>query len=517
MTDIPPPQSRFGLVPLADRIAWSTALRAALAGAAVTLWFLVPHVRPVPPGTAALALGGYAALSALAAVSPRAGRRAAVLAVNAALVLDGLLLGALMHVLGALTVPATGLVVVHVAAVSLLVSFRTGAKVVVWHALVVLCVVTLERTGGAGVVPFPSRAYAAFVLVTALAAWTTSTFAAVNERELRRRRYDAEVLHRFVADLETVHDPREVAQRLVHVAVDDLLARRALVVLEPAARTGLPLFVEPSAPVTPPWPGASREPGSLLARASAAGEPVLRRVVDAARDPWLAAVLPDARDVVCVPLRVDALGEGWLVLEVPRKQSKGVERRLLETLVQAGGHAGLALSRAAVVHELRRAARTDGLTGVLNRRAFDDTLRRELSRSERSGAPLAVVLVDLDHFKRVNDEHGHAEGDRTLRAAARALQSAARTSDLVARYGGEEFAVILPDTTAAQAMEAAERYRAAVARADTAVRVTCSLGVAGIDGATSVEQVLARADGALYEAKAQGRDRCVLAPATGVR
>ncbi|MGW6130769.1 diguanylate cyclase [Cellulomonas sp. NPDC055163] len=512
-----PHSSRFGLVPLAERIVWSTCLRVGLLGAVVALWFLTPGAR-TPPGGAGVWCAAYAVVSAITALASRAGRRIAVLAVNGALLVDGAFLGAAMHALGGVTGPVVGLIVVHVAAVSLLVSFRTGAKVVVWHALVVLCVLSIERldTGAvaAAPMPFPVRQYTAFVLVSGLAAAATSTFAAINERELRRRRYDAEVLHSLVVGLEVVHEPREIARRLVAVAVEELLGQRALVLLLPAAGTALSPLVETSAAVTTPLaPPESLHAPSLLAGVAPAGGPVLRRAIDPLADPWLTDALPGARGVVCVPIGLDKLGEGWLVVEVARRQSKGVERRMVETLVQACGHVGLALSRATLVEELRRAAQTDGLTGTLNRRAFDDALRRELLRSQRSGAPLAVALVDLDHFKAVNDQHGHVVGDQVLRGAARALRSAARGADLVARYGGEEFAIILPDTTVEQGRDAAERFRRAVAQGDTGVRVSCSIGIAGNEDRPSSEQIVRRADAALYTAKEQGRDRAVAAVA----
>jgi diguanylate cyclase (GGDEF)-like protein len=165
---------------------------------------------------------------------------------------------------------------------------------------------------------------------------------------------------------------------------------------------------------------------------------------------------------------------------------------LLWLLVQVG----------ALYREVERLARTDGLTGVANRRAWDDELPRELARAARSGKRPCVALLDLDHFKAYNDRHGHQAGDRLLKAAAAAWQGKLRKTDLLARYGGEEFGVLLPDCRLDDAMEIAERLRIAQPE------VTCSLGVAAWDGREDAARLVARADRALYAAKAGGRNRC---------
>jgi diguanylate cyclase (GGDEF)-like protein len=149
----------------------------------------------------------------------------------------------------------------------------------------------------------------------------------------------------------------------------------------------------------------------------------------------------------------------------------------------------------ALYHEVGRLARTDALTGVANRRAWDDELPLELARSARSGQPLCVALLDLDHFKAYNDRHGHQAGDRLLK------------TDLLARYGGEEFAVLLPDCELDSAMEIAERLRTAPSEC------TCSIGVAAWDGREAATELVDRADRALYAAKEAGRDRSWAEPA----
>src|SRR5829696_9110504 len=161
----------------------------------------------------------------------------------------------------------------------------------------------------------------------------------------------------------------------------------------------------------------------------------------------------------------------------------------------------------ALYREVGRLARTDSLTGVANRRGWDEELPRELARAARSGQPVCVALLDLDHFKHYNDEHGHLAGDRLLKAAAAAWEHRLRKTDLLARYGGEEFAILLPDCELGAAMEIAERLRTAQPEG------TCSIGVADWDGRQEGDELLARADRALYAAKAGGRDQCRADPA----
>ncbi len=158
-------------------------------------------------------------------------------------------------------------------------------------------------------------------------------------------------------------------------------------------------------------------------------------------------------------------------------------------------------------------ATTDPLTGLPNRRALRTGLDRGLDHAKRRGTPLSLILLDLDHFKTINDEHGHLTGDAVLRRVAEILKAHLRSTDLAARYGGEEFAVLLPDTGSDAATRTAERVRVALSAAPIefqgrSVRVTASLGVVAYPehGLTTAELVH-RADAALYTAKRAGRDR----------
>jgi diguanylate cyclase (GGDEF)-like protein len=156
--------------------------------------------------------------------------------------------------------------------------------------------------------------------------------------------------------------------------------------------------------------------------------------------------------------------------------------------------------------ELARVARTDALTGAPNRRAWDEQLALELARAARAGTPVAVALLDLDHFKAFNDRCGHQAGDRLLRETTAAWQAALREFDLLARYGGEEFGVILPGCGPGEAAEIVDRLRALTPDGETT-----SAGVAGWDGVETAEALVARTDRALYRAKRGGRDLTVVA------
>lgn len=158
---------------------------------------------------------------------------------------------------------------------------------------------------------------------------------------------------------------------------------------------------------------------------------------------------------------------------------------------------------------------TDGLTGLYNHCYFHEQLTATFEKSRAKGHPFSVVFIDIDHFKRVNDLHGHSVGDRVLLELSNQLAGFVRATDVLARYGGEEFALILGNTTSSEAYDVAERIRAHVAERPMAddVRITLSLGVAAHPslGAATAAELLRRADEAAYRAKRTGRDRVVVA------
>ncbi|MGE3139893.1 MAG: GGDEF domain-containing protein [Thermoleophilia bacterium] len=211
---------------------------------------------------------------------------------------------------------------------------------------------------------------------------------------------------------------------------------------------------------------------------------------------------------------VTPAGRPWGVLAVRDGGVRGSAARLRPL----GDLVALAVANAASRDRLLALATTDALTGLANRRVFHERLDAECARADRAGTPLALVLIDLDHFKSVNDTHGHQVGDEVLREVSRRLRARSRREDVVARFGGEELAWLLPGADLAAAHEAAERLREDIRGTPIGVAGirTASLGVAehGHDGPGGLVR---RADLGLYRAKASGRDATAVAPADGVR
>jgi diguanylate cyclase (GGDEF)-like protein len=166
---------------------------------------------------------------------------------------------------------------------------------------------------------------------------------------------------------------------------------------------------------------------------------------------------------------------------------------------------------------LKRLATTDPLTGALNRRHFMELMAREQRRAERYNAVFSVLMVDIDHFKRINDTHGHQVGDQAIQAMTQACEKALRPTDLLARYGGEEFIITLTHTDQAGAARVAERLRESVTQIELTtdqgpLKMTISVGVSTFYKRSLLEEVIGRADQALYQAKNSGRNRVCLSP-----
>jgi diguanylate cyclase len=164
------------------------------------------------------------------------------------------------------------------------------------------------------------------------------------------------------------------------------------------------------------------------------------------------------------------------------------------------------------MQEQRDIALKDPLTGVFNRLAFEERIEEEFQRWNRYGNPLSLLVLDIDHFKQVNDTFGHLAGDKALKAVALRLLQNVREVDIVARYGGEEFVVIMPNTDSEAAYRVAEKLRSVIAGAgfhyrNQPVRITVSCGLAGFREGDTAEDAFRRADDALYGAKQAGRNR----------
>jgi diguanylate cyclase (GGDEF)-like protein len=201
----------------------------------------------------------------------------------------------------------------------------------------------------------------------------------------------------------------------------------------------------------------------------------------------------------------------WRMVSV----SHEIARNLLYIMSERVRYSNLVIADSLdMQRKYQRFATTDALTGLHNRGWLDDAFERELKRSERDELPLALIMLDVDNFKKYNDEYGHLAGDQVLIAVANAIRCPLRPNDLVARFGGEEFAVLLPETTTENAKIIAERLRDRVSRADPGEldskplpRVTISLGIAGRQPGYSLDMMIAAADVAMYHAKRNGKNR----------
>ncbi|WP_051324927.1 diguanylate cyclase domain-containing protein [Candidatus Solirubrobacter pratensis] len=206
-----------------------------------------------------------------------------------------------------------------------------------------------------------------------------------------------------------------------------------------------------------------------------------------------------------IPVHGDGRIHGVLAVGWPETR-ESLSAREAELLRLLAAEAAVTIHRTALLGSLEATARTDPLTGLPNRRVWDEDLERELARARRHGGSLCLAMLDLDRFKAFNDDNGHQAGDRLLAAAAAAWRPMLRATDTLARYGGEEFAVLLPHSDHEAARTVVERLLLSVPLGQTA-----SAGIAVWDGAETAEQLLARADSALYSAKGAGRARAVTA------
>lgn len=222
-----------------------------------------------------------------------------------------------------------------------------------------------------------------------------------------------------------------------------------------------------------------------------------------------------------IPLKHDRRVIGAIVVE--GMEPGAVTREIGQRLALLAGSVHGSLEIIWEIEEVNRRARTDALTGLWNRRHFDEHLKTEVARTNRSGSPCSLVLVDIDHFKQVNDTFGHDAGDAVLRQVAKALQDAVRQMDVCSRYGGEEMAILLPETGVAGASELAERLRAAIAgremrHGSTPLQVTASFGVASFpETVAQGDALFGAADKALYAAKSAGRNCVKVAPARAAK
>lgn len=506
------------IVPLADRGRYMDGFRAVVVVLLGAILISAPASLAVPWLSVVYATAGYAASACAARLASTASPRVAVIAFGGMLLADGVFLAWTGYATGSAESPLRFAILLHVIAVALLASYRTGLKLALWHSLL-LVVVFYGQQGGAldpatsaGIgIGTPFQRLMEFAALFWVVAIGTAAFSAVNERELRRRRYDTEALATMATELETVSEPDQVAETLVRSVADTYSFER--VVLVASRDGGEPAVLAIYGPVETGGGWVRFDAASsALANACAEKSSVLVSKLDAEADPWLSGVLPGARNLIAVPLTAEGHSVGVLVAVQGQRLAPRIARRVVSMLERFVSHGTLALRNAWLLDQVRMMASTDGLTGVANRAAFDEALTAELGRAARRREDASLLLLDIDHFKVLNDTYGHQRGDDVLRLVGATLRTTSRDFDTPARYGGEEFAVLLPATGKEDAVEVAERLRLAIAGMPSGVELTVSIGVATfpLDGADP-EAVLAAADAALYASKRGGRNRVTAA------
>jgi two-component system cell cycle response regulator len=351
------------------------------------------------------------------------------------------------------------------------------------------------------------------------------------EQELTRARDDAEsrrqlvdILHEVTGDLSANEIYHLLARRVARALS---ISHCSVILARPGDATGTVATAFENPKLVNLQVQLDRYPE--IRQALETGEPVLIEDISASalyaneRESWgLEGVEVNVRSVIALPFTLDRQQTGVFFLRRTKDQpplgTDDVE--FADAVITA---AVAVIQRAQVIEStksenarLEQLAHTDPLTQVLNRRALTERLTSEMERALRYDTCVALLMIDIDHFKRVNDTHGHLVGDDVLRDVASLLNVTVRSTDLVARYGGEEFLVVLPETDDEGASAFAERIRERIeqqpltGRAEGAnLRVTASIGVATFPAARieSVEDLFARADAALYRAKADGRNR----------
>jgi two-component system cell cycle response regulator len=504
-----PPRAPGEIVSLGERMSHLQILRAALALVVLASGAFASSVVGADLADLLLVTVGYLVLSATAEGLRRAGRTRGLVAVGGMLLVDGLFLAWVLYLTGGTQSPLRFLVYVHLIAVTLLASYRTGLKIALWHSLLFFAVFyaqaagivpQLEAGADAGPDGRPSLFNVVAFWVVALA---TTVFSSVNERELRRRKADVEALAAMATRLEPQTGPADVASVLLESVCATFGFARGIVAAGQRGAIELLAYHGPGE-----RPAVPRCSNGLVRRVVDERHVILAKRLDTESGDWLERALPFAHNLVAVPLSADGETIGALVVEHGGRAGGRVERRVVSMAGQFASHAALALRNAWLLQQVQRLAETDALTGLANRRTFEATLERELSRAVRSGEPVTLVMVDIDHFKSLNDGYGHQAGDEVLRLVAEVLAAACRDFDTAARYGGEEFAVVLPSCSSGESLVVAERLRESISKIETVRAVTASAGVATYPAhASNSEALIKAADEALYESKRAGRNR----------
>lgn len=344
--------------------------------------------------------------------------------------------------------------------------------------------------------------------------------------QLREQAEDelGDVADSYNALLQALHSAHRVEERIQsfnntlssQLDLRDLCDQALTLLMDHADADGGAIILEKQGEWTIPTSKGLIHPEALLGSSAlqAAHEKAQVRRFDLPEGVKVDAVLAHftPSDVLLLPIKHHGILLGWVMLATSRPFGEQTTR-LLPLMIQG---LGLALNNALLHDDLQRVAALDPLTGLYNRRFGMKRLDEELARIQRSNTPLSLIIIDLDHFKRLNDTYGHLAGDKVLVRAANVIRDMLRKGDVVMRYGGEEFMAILPGSDRDDAQEVADRIRFAISQcridlAEHSLSVTASLGVActSNDRLAEAEPLMRLADSRLYAAKSGGRDRVV--------
>ena len=456
----------------------------------------------------------YLGTSLLSEALRRVGGGRGLVVIGVMLLVDGLYLAWITYATGGAHSPLRFLLFAHLVTVTLLASYRTGLKIALWHSLLVLVTFYAQLAGflvpvevPAGTTEIAESPFHRMSVYNLMAFWVvaiaTAGYSAFNERTLRRRGFDVEALATMSTEMDEVTDSVGAAKRLVKVASDTFSFERAVVMV----------LVDGKLTIAADRRCGKRPRSNLtddvsIKQSMSSQRAIMLESLDGSQNPALMSLFPTGKRILLVPLVVEGKWVGALAAEASGKRRYRIDENALAVVEQFANHAALALSNVWLLEEVQNLANTDPLTRVANRMKFDEVLAAEINRSGRTGEPVSLLMLDLDHFKALNDRFGHQAGDDVLRKLAKGLTSALRDFDTVARYGGEEFAVILPMAGSDSSAVTAERLRRIVGELDTPVPITVSIGAATYpDNAVDADGLVRAADLALYESKFAGRNR----------